>query len=85
MKRNESMYVAGENYGNMGQSSNFSNTPITNNIQPTTNITVAKKSILFRTWTFISDNKIISGIILLITGYLIKYLITGSFGGQRNE
>lgn len=81
----DSMYVGGDNSGNMAQSSNFSNTPITNNIQPATNSPDAKKSILFRTWTFISDNKIISGIILLIIGYLIKYLLTGNFGEQNNK
>lgn len=88
----DSMYVGGDNSGNMDQSSNFSNTnninnaqPVTTNTKPATDNPAIKKSLLNRIWTLISENKLISGIILLLLGTLLTYLITGSFGGQNNE
>ena len=70
----DSMYVGGDNSGNMGQSSNFSNTHNNNNTQPTTNNPAIKKSLLSRTWTLISDNKLISTIIVLLLTVLAKFI-----------
>lgn len=70
----ESMYVGGDNSGNMNQSSNFSNTHNNNSTQPATNNAVIKKSLLSRTWTLISDNKLISTIIVLLLTALAKYI-----------
>lgn len=70
----DSMYVGGDNSGNMGQSSNFSNTHNNNITQPATNNPAIKKSLLSRIWTLMSDNKLISTIIVLLLTALAKYI-----------
>lgn len=64
-------YFIGENKGIVNQSSNFSNSPQTANTtaktQPTT-----QKNFIKKFWKLISENKLISSIILAIILYLVK-------------
>ena len=57
--------------GQVNQSSNFSNSPQTNNITANTKTDLKTKPII-KFWKLISENKLISSIILVIILYIIK-------------
>lgn len=59
--------------GQINQSSNFSNTPQTNNITANNKSDLKTKSII-KFWKLISENKLISSIIFVVILYLIKVI-----------
>ena len=58
----------------VNQSSLSSNSPQTIKTIPQTISKLTKKSITSRIWKLVSDNKLISGVILLLLSYLFTYL-----------
>ena len=68
---NTTNYFIGENKGIVNQSSNFSNSPQTANTTATTQPTT-QKNFIKKFWKLISENKLISSIILAIILYLVK-------------
>ncbi|WP_100616424.1 hypothetical protein [Confluentibacter citreus] len=62
-------YIGGDNHG--VQSSNFSNSPQTNNITANNNADLKTKPII-KFWKLISENKLISSIIFVVILYLIN-------------
>ncbi|MRX64549.1 hypothetical protein [Maribacter luteus] len=75
-ENNKSDYIndfSGSTIGQVNQSSIFSNSPqnIDTNAKETT---TQKKNFGKKFWELISENKLISGIILIVIGYLIKLL-----------
>ncbi|UAM98382.1 hypothetical protein K8354_00715 [Polaribacter litorisediminis] len=62
-------FIGRDNYGN--QSSNFSNSTITTNNNANSQPT-EKKNLISRFWKLISENKLISGILLLVIIYVLK-------------
>jgi hypothetical protein len=61
----------GDNFGNYNQSNSFSSIPTTINTTPSTDNKSENKPIILRAWLLISENSLISGIILLIIGCLL--------------
>lgn len=59
--------------GQVNQSSNFSNSPQTNNITANNKAALKTKSII-KFWKLISENKLISSVMVLIILYLIKVI-----------
>ena len=59
----------------VNQSSRSSNSPQTIKTIPQTMSNLPKKTIASKLWTLISENKLISGIILLLLSYLFTYLV----------
>ena len=59
--------------GQVNQSSNFSNNPQTIKITAKSN-KEQKKGFIIRFWKLISENKLISGILLIVIVYLIKVI-----------
>lgn len=57
--------------GQVNQSSSFSNSPQTNNITAN-NVNPSNKNLIMKFWKLITENKLVSGIILIIIIYLIK-------------
>ena len=70
---NTTNYFIGENKGIVNQSSNFSNSPQTNNTVATTQST-SQKNFIKKFWKLISENKLISSIILAIILYIVKLI-----------
>ena len=66
---NNGNIIQGNNYGN--QSSNFSNNPQTHNIIAN-NKPTKKKNLIIKFWELISENKLISGILLFVILYVLK-------------
>jgi hypothetical protein len=70
-------FIGGDNYGN--QSSNFSNSPQTININANIKPT-EKNSLITKFWKLISESKLISGILTVIILYLIAVIFGIDFG-----
>lgn len=64
---------SGSTIGQVNQSSNFSNSPQTNNITANNKADLKTKPII-KFWKLISENKLISSIIFVIILYLIKVI-----------
>jgi hypothetical protein len=64
---------SGSTIGQVNQSSNFSNSPQTNNITANNKADLKTKPII-KFWKLISENKLISSIIFVIILYLIKII-----------
>tara|TARA_B110000259_G_C13859368_1_gene340192 strand:+ start:77 stop:607 length:531 start_codon:yes stop_codon:yes gene_type:complete len=67
---NVSNLIQGDNYGTQS-SSNFSNNPHTNNINANIKPT-EKKNLIRRFWKLISENKLISSVVIIIILYVVK-------------
>jgi hypothetical protein len=67
-------YIAGDNYENISsQNLNInSNNPITNNTTSNPNNDLKANSIMLKFWKLISENKLISGLLLVIILWAIK-------------
>ena len=68
-KGNVTNIIQGNNYGN--QSSSFSNSPQTTNINAN-NKPTEKKNLIIRFWKLISENKLVAGILILVILYILK-------------
>lgn len=64
-------YIDGNNYGNQS-SNNFSNIPKTNNTTANTNNDLKANSIILKFWKLISENKLISSLLVVIILWAIK-------------
>ena len=64
-------YIGGDNHGNQS-SNNFSNNPITNNTIANPNNDLKANSIMLKFWKLISENKLISSLLLVIILWAIK-------------
>jgi hypothetical protein len=58
----------------LNQSLGSSNSPQTINMADTEKSTIKNKSFMLKVWLLISENKLLSGLILLIIGIILKYL-----------
>lgn len=64
-------YIGGDNYGNQSRN-NFSNNPIINNTTAKPSSEFKQKSIILKFWKLISENKLISGFLLVVIFWVIK-------------
>ena len=64
-------YIGGNNHGTQS-SNNFSNSPITNNTIANPNNDRKANSIMLKFWKLISENKLISSLLLVIILWAIK-------------
>lgn len=67
------VYTEGNLSGNVNQSSNnFSNNPITNNTTANPNNDLKANSIILKFWKLISENKLISSLLVVVILWIIK-------------
>lgn len=64
-------YIAGDNYGNQSSNS-FSNNPTTINTIANPSNELKKNSVILKFWKLTSENKLISGLLLVIILWVIK-------------
>lgn len=64
-------YIGGDNYG-IQSSKNFSKSPITNNTTANPNNELKTNSIILKFWKLISENKLVSSLLVVIILWIIK-------------
>ncbi len=64
---------SGSTIGQLNQSSTFSNSPETTNIKANSSKPLSK-NVIVKFWKLISENKLISGLLLIVIIYLIKVI-----------
>lgn len=70
---NNTINIRGNNKGNLVQSSSLSKSPLTTNITANTNPHI-HKNLIMKSWKLISENPLVSGLILAIVLYAIKVI-----------
>jgi hypothetical protein len=71
-------YIGGDNYGTQS-SNNFSNSPITNNTIANPNIDRKANSLILKFWKLISENKLISSLLLVIILWAVNKIFGINF------